>query len=110
MTYHNNFLDKRSRDLVIFKEYNNNDEINQSSVVDLGRLIIKSEFRSKGIAQYLNKLRIHIAKLLNTEYMIVTASQGNTILLKKLGFIEINKIVYFDDRPNYPFHCLQLKI
>lgn len=110
MTYHNNFLDNRSRDLVIFKDYNNDDEINQSSVVDLGRLIIQSEHRRKGIAQYFNRLRIHIAKLLNAKFIIVTASLGNSILLKKLGFNDINKIVYFDDRPNFPFHCLQLKL
>ena len=110
MSYHDNFLDTRSRDLVIFKDYNNNDEINQSPVVDLGRLIIKTEYRRNGIAHYLNKLRIHIAKLLNTKYIIVTASKGNSILLKKLGFHDIQKVVYFNDRPNFPFHCLQLKL
>lgn len=108
MTFHQSFNDTRSRDLVIFKEYNvNNIDV---MVVDLGRLVIKKEFRGLGIAQFLNRLRISFAKQLNAKYVCVTASNDNALRLKKLGFLEINKIVYFDDRPLVPFHCLQLSI
>ena len=111
MTFHQSFNDTRSRDLIIFKEYNvNNIDVIQSPVVDLGRLVIKKEFRGLGIAQFFNRLRISIAKQLNAKYIIVTASNDNALRLKKLGFLEINKIVYFDDRPLVPFHCLQLSI
>jgi len=111
MTFHQSFNDTRSRDLVIFKEYNgNNSDIIQSPVVDLGRLVIKKEFRGLGIAQFFNRLRISIAKKLNAKYIIVTASNDNALRLKKLGFFEINKVVYFDDRPEVPFHCLQFSI
>ena len=108
MTYHTSFEDTTSRDLVIFKEYNINDyNIIQSSCVDLGRLVVNKEHRNFGLGQYLNKLRIAIATKLNAKFIIVTASNDNAIRLKRLGFYDINKIVYFDDRPNVPFHCMQ---
>lgn len=108
LTYHETFEDDRSRDLVIFKEYNNNDI--KSSVIDFGRLIVKKEEYGNGIAQFLNRLRISLANKLGAKYIIVTASYDNMIRLKTLGFEEIGKIVYFDDRPNVAFHCLQYRL
>jgi predicted GNAT family N-acyltransferase len=111
MTYHTSFEDTTSRDLVIFKDYNiMNTDIIQSSCVDLGRLVVNKDSRNSGIGQYLNKLRMSIARKLNAKYIVVTASNDNAIRLKKLGFYDINKIVYFYDRPTVPFHCLQYQI
>jgi hypothetical protein len=40
----------------------------------------------------------------------VTASDGNTSLLKKLGFQEIGQKITFSDRPNTIFTALQLDL
>lgn len=75
--------------------------------VDLGRLGVLSEFRGRGLAQYLNIVRMHAAKAMGAKSIMVTASAGNARLLKKLGFEDIGETVYFEDRPGTCFYALQ---
>ncbi len=42
--------------------------------------------------------------------VVVTASEANAVLLRRLGFNDIGKIVYYDDRPGIPFHAMQLNL
>lgn len=77
---------------------------------DLGRLVVLVAYRGRGIAQELNKIRIQAAKDMGAKSIIVTASEGNAKLLRKLGFFDIGRIVEFEDRPGIPFHALQLNI
>jgi hypothetical protein len=42
--------------------------------------------------------------------IMVTASEANAVLLRRLGFYDIGKVVYFEDRPGIAFHALQLNL
>ena len=123
MTLHSSWEDKSSRDLLIFETLNPT-----LPIVDLGRLVVSGSHRKQGIAQFLNELRVHLSKLLGANTVIATASESNSRLfiyplslayfslhnlfrlLLKLKFSLLNKIVYFDDRPTVPFHCLLLNL
>ena len=75
--------------------------------VDLGRLVVLSKFRGRGLAQLLNVTRIQAAREMGANSIMVTASAGNARLLKKLGFEDIGETAYFDDRQGTCFYALQ---
>lgn len=79
-------------------------------VCDLGRLVVNKTHRKKGIANILNVIRIKKARFLHAKSIMVTASDGNSNLLKKLGFEEIGQKITFEDRPNTIFNALQLNL
>lgn len=106
MTIHPN-LDDGYRDAKLWKEANVDIPL---PACDLGRLVVLKAYRGQGIAQKLNIVRIQAARDLGARSMIVTASEGNARLLRKLGFWDIGKVVEFDDRPGIPFHALQLNL
>lgn len=74
---------------------------------DLGRLVVLPSHRGRGIAQRLNQIRLEAARSMGAKSIIVTASEANARLLRKLGFFDIGKVVEFEDRPGVPFHALQ---
>lgn len=78
--------------------------------VDLGRLVVLSSQRGRGLAQLLNTTRIAAARAMGAQSVMVTASAGNARLLKKLGFEDIGETVYFEDRPGTCFYALQLNL
>ncbi len=78
--------------------------------VDLGRLVVLSAYRGRGLAQLLNTTRIAVAREMGAKSIMVTASAGNARLLQKLGFEDIGETVYFDDRPGTCFYALQLNL
>lgn len=75
--------------------------------VDLGRLVVLNKFRGRGLAQLLNITRMNVAHEMGAQSIMVTASEGNARLLKKLGFEDIGERVFFEDRPNTCFYALQ---
>ena len=100
-------LDDDYRDVQLWKR---SGKILPLPTCDLGRLVVLNAFRGRGIAQNLNKIRIQYARDLGAKSIMVTASEGNARLLRKLGFIDIGETIYFDDRPNTLFHALQLNL
>jgi predicted GNAT family N-acyltransferase len=76
--------------------------------VDLGRLVVKKEYRGRGYASALNTCRINAAKKLQAKSIIVTASKSNATLLEKHGFVYTGETVYFSDRPRVLFHAMIL--
>ena len=78
--------------------------------VDLGRLVVLSVHRGRGLAQMLNKVRIEAARDMGAKSVMVTASEGNARLLRKLGFEDIGETVSFEDRPNTSFYAMQLNL
>ena len=75
---------------------------------DLGRLVVDPEFRCRGIAQEMNKLRVEFARALGAKSVMVTASEANARLLRKIGFEDIGQTIEFSDRPRTLFVALQL--
>ena len=63
-----------------------------------------------GIAQKLNSLRVQCARDLSARSIMVTASEGNARLLRKIGFTDIGEKIIFSDRPNTTFYALQLNL
>lgn len=74
---------------------------------DLGRLVVHKSYRSRGIAQRMNQVRMDAAKAMGSKSVMVTASAGNAKLLKKIGFEDIGETIYFDDRPGVLFYAMQ---
>ena len=101
-------------------------------VCDLGRLVVKTSHRRRGIAKGLNyvkplfffsflsltflqsifhsQVRIEAAKRLGARTVIATASESNASLLKLHGFVDIGETIVFKDRPLTTFYALQLSI
>jgi predicted GNAT family N-acyltransferase len=78
-------------------------------VCDMGRLVVHKQWRKRGIASELNRLRIEFAsREFGAKMIIATASQDNARLLEKIGFKDIGERVEFDDRPGIIFSALQL--
>jgi len=75
---------------------------------DLGRLVVRSDFRGRGLAQQLNAARVAAARAMGARSVIATASDGNARLLRKIGFFDIGQSIVFADRPSTTFHALQL--
>ncbi|KAJ1423506.1 hypothetical protein B484DRAFT_398645 [Ochromonadaceae sp. CCMP2298] len=63
--------------------------------------------RGRGVAQFLNKLRINAAQKMGARSIMATASEANMRLLLKLGFFDIGQRIYFEDRPDTQFFALQ---
>lgn len=78
--------------------------------VDLGRLVVLPAYRGRGLAQLLNKTRVQAAREMGARSIMVTASEGNARLLRKLGFEDIGETVYFEDRPGTCFWALQYNL
>ena len=100
-------LDDDYRDVQLWKR---SGKVLPLPTCDLGRLVVLNAFRGRGIAQSLNKIRIEYAKEIGAKSIMVTASEGNARLLRKLGFVDIGETIVFDDRPNTLFHALQLNL
>ena len=77
---------------------------------DLGRLVVHSDYRRRGYADALNRVRIEAARNMGAKSIMVTASTGNVTLLQRLGFQAIGQHIVFSDRPNTVFHALQLNL
>jgi predicted GNAT family N-acyltransferase len=77
-------------------------------ICDMGRLVVKKEWRKRGIAQELNRIRIEYAKQWGAKMIIVTASAENARLLERIGFTDIGERIEFADRPGVAFSALQL--
>jgi len=107
LTWHES-LDDGYRDVALWKRANVHLPL---PCVDLGRLVVASSHRKRGIASSLNAVRIEAAKAAGAKAVMVTASQGNAELLKRQhGFREIEQTIIFDDRPNTLFFALQLDL
>jgi predicted GNAT family N-acyltransferase len=77
-------------------------------ICDLGRLVVDPVFRTLGLANRLNKVRVAAAKESGAKSIMVTASYGNVGLLERLGFAEIGETIEFEDRPGEIFVAMQL--
>jgi predicted GNAT family N-acyltransferase len=77
---------------------------------DLGRLVVRSDFRGRGVAQLLNAARVEAARAMGAKSVMATASEGNARLLLRIGFFEIGQTVVFADRPKTTFHALQMNL
>ena len=97
-------LDEQSRDAMLWKR---SGSILPLPTVDFGRLVVKANYRKQGLAQQLNEIRITAAREMEASSIIVTASEGNASLLRKLGFFEIGHRIEFDDRPGVSFIAMQ---
>lgn len=101
------FSDPSSRDVVVFERAGV--ELHYPTA-DLGRLVVGKAFRSRGIAQSLNRARIEAARQSGVRTVIATASEANARQLFKLGFRDTGEVVFFDDRPATPFKALILEL
>lgn len=76
-------------------------------VSDLGRLVVRRDYRNRGIAKSLNTIRMNTARSMGVGSIIVTASAGNSSLLKATGFVSIGEEIVFPNRPATTFYALQ---
>ena len=76
-------------------------------VSDLGRLVVRRDYRKRGIAKRFNTIRINLARSMGVGSIIVTASAGNSSLLKATGFVSIGEEIVFPNRPATTFYALQ---
>jgi len=97
-------LDESSRDVAVWIRCGH---VIPLPTVDFGRLVVRSDFRRRGIAQMLNDVRMNAAREMGAKSIIVTASEANAKLLLKLGFFDINERVVFPERPGAVFICMQ---
>jgi predicted GNAT family N-acyltransferase len=97
-------IDEKSRDAMLWKR---SGSILPLPTVDFGRLVVKAEYRRQGLAQQLNEIRVTAAREMGAHSIIVTASEGNASLLRKIGFFEIGHRIEFDDRPGVSFIAMQ---
>jgi predicted GNAT family N-acyltransferase len=72
------------------------------------KLVVKKEARGFGIGRHLNAVRIKQAKEVGAKSIIVTASDQNTLILKKMGFLDTGIKETFSNRPEMSFNGLQL--
>ena len=100
-------LDDESRDVALWRRLGRDLPLPS---VDLGRLVVRKDYRRRGIGQVLNSVRIEAAKEMQAKSVMVTASIENAHLLEKLGFESLNETIYFDDRPGVCFYALQLNL
>lgn len=103
ITFHPH-LDESSRDIQLWRKCGKNIPL---PTVDLGRLVVSNEWRGRGIAQTMNHIRINAARDMGAKSIIVTASDGNARLLRKIGFVDIGETIEFSDRPGTIFHAMQ---
>jgi predicted GNAT family N-acyltransferase len=106
MTLHDS-LDDGYRDVQLWKR---SGKYLPLPTVDLGRLVVLYSYRGRGIAQMLNVVRIEAARQMQAKSIMVTASEGNARLLRKLGFEDIGETIFFSDRPGTLFIALQLNL
>lgn len=107
LTLHTSF-DDNSRDVQLWKNVGKDLPL---PTTDLGRLVVLKEYRGKGFAKLLNEIRINKAREIGAKSIMVTASEGNKVILcRNFGFEDIGERVYFDDRPNTLFYALQLNL
>jgi predicted GNAT family N-acyltransferase len=100
-------LDDCSRDVALWKRAGQELPL---PTIDFGRLVVKSQFRRRGIAQKLNEIRILAAREMNAKSIIVTATKENARRLLNLGFFDINQRIYFEERPAVEFFALQMNL
>lgn len=80
----------------------------QAPVVDLGRLVVASSHRRRGIARALVAARVDAAPLWGATAALNTSSELNIGFLEQdFGFRRIGATAVFPDRPNTTFHALQ---
>jgi predicted GNAT family N-acyltransferase len=84
-------------------------------IVDFGRLVVRSDWRRRGIARSLVATRLQAATSWciasqGAKHCVSTASAGNLPILLQHGFREIGQQVIFADRPRTIFHAVQYDI
>jgi uncharacterized protein with PIN domain/prolyl-tRNA editing enzyme YbaK/EbsC (Cys-tRNA(Pro) deacylase)/predicted GNAT family N-acyltransferase len=79
-------------------------------VFDLGRLVVRADFRRRGIASALNVARCDAARSAGARAIISTASADNARLLRRIGFASIGESISFSDRPGVVFDALWIQI
>ena len=77
-------------------------------VCDLGRLVVRKDYRRRGIARRLVRVRIEAAKSWGATAILCTASADNVPLLTSEGFLALGHTIVFADRPNTVFHAMHL--
>ncbi len=65
----------------------------------LCKLVVHERARGKGLATQLNKIRIEAAKRMVAKSILVTASEANSRLLHRLGFLDDGIRETFKNRP-----------
>lgn len=74
----------------------------------LCKLVVHKRARGRGLATELNRVRIEAAKEMGAKSIIVTASDSNSRLLERVGFVDTGIREYFPNRPGYEFKAMQL--
>ncbi len=79
-------------------------------VCDLGRLVVRADFRRRGIAARLNSVRVEAARTeLGVKAIICTASKDNmNLLYRDHHFEQLGCEIVFPDRPETTFHAVHL--
>lgn len=77
---------------------------------DLGRLVVRADFRRRGLGARLNEARIDAARAAGARTAITTASAANARLLRRAGFRDIGATVTFAERPGVVFAAMQLDL
>eukprot|EP01111_Echinosteliopsis_oligospora_P006000 TRINITY_DN1987_c0_g1_i2.p1 TRINITY_DN1987_c0_g1~~TRINITY_DN1987_c0_g1_i2.p1 ORF type:complete len:185 (+),score=43.15 TRINITY_DN1987_c0_g1_i2:68-622(+) len=78
-------------------------------VSNISKLVVDKPARRTGIASMLNKLRVDAAKKMGAACVTSTASDINTkLLVEKSGFRDTGYTIFFPNRPNVPFHIIEL--
>ena len=78
---------------------------------DLGRLVVRKDWRRRGIATALNAARLAAAREWGARTLIATASEANARLLEvALRFTALGASITFEDRPGAVFHALLLQL
>ncbi|CAE8698511.1 unnamed protein product [Polarella glacialis] len=94
-----------SRDLALWREKG---IALRYPVCDLGRLVVRKDYRRRGLARRLVKVRIEAAKSWGATAILCTASADNVPLLASEGFVHLGHTIVFADRPNTVFHAMHL--
>jgi predicted GNAT family N-acyltransferase len=100
-------LDTADRDVALWKACGRSIAL---PIADLGRLVVLEEYRGRGIASALNRVRIDAARSAGISMLITTASFINRRLLLRVGFSDIGETVSFDDRPGVIFYALEMRL
>ena len=78
---------------------------------DFGRLVVRADWRRRGIATALNAARLAAAREWGARTLITTASAANARLLGGLlHFKALGATAAFEDRPGTVFHALILQL
>lgn len=74
----------------------------------LCKLVVHKRARGNGVGDQLNKVRIDAAKKMGAKSIIVTASEGNSRLLHRVGFTDTGIRETFPNRPGFEFKAMRL--